>query len=588
MNTTKSPLPTRWISRLAVAGSLLGYSTLVQGATMYWDPNGLSGPGGNGTWDNGTTAAWANNVNGVANPVVWNNANNDAAEFRGTGGTVTTSGSIIASKIVFGAGGYTLQGDTITLKQLPSGNYDTVVTVGSFTGTNTIKNNIVLDSSVSATVETIARFANNTDSHIVYDGTIGFNIGTTSTGDKNKRLAFGQSGNGSITINGQIAPIAGTVGTAYQEMHFGAYSGSTSSGTYYVNSDNSATVSGPALIAKGTVYVSNAGALGSSSISLGYGNSSASGDSAKFLTVGGLTITRNISSNAISNANPLGYINTLHQEFGGSTAHESTFSGNIYINQTDLTVSAVSGGLVNVSGLVQGGNNVGLGNFIKDGAGIVKLSRAAGNSYGYSGTKTTTVKAGTLIIANTNNTTSATGSSLVTVNTGAAFGGAGYSAGLVTAQGAGSIFTPGDMGISGVSSIGTLNLLGGLSAANGATFKIDLNGASNDKINFGTAALTLGGTVTFDFISLGAVDVSTPYSLFLGTGSWSGAPTFVFNGPTGYELDSTYGSGNGYIWNAATRSLTVQFAAIPEPSVTGLILLGGLACCLIRRRRATV
>jgi fibronectin-binding autotransporter adhesin len=584
MNTTKSTLPTRWISRLAVAGSLLGYSTLLQGATLYWDPNGLSGPGGNGTWDNGTTAAWANNFNGVASPVVWNNANNDIANFRGTAGTVTISGGVTTNRLIFESSGYTLQGDTITLKQASAGNYDAMATTGTLTGTNTIKSNLVI-SPLAATGEVIARFANGTNANVVYDGTIGVDLGTATSGSGNKRLAFAQTGTGSITINGQIAAIAGTVGTAFQELHFGAYNGATNSGTYYVNSDNSATVSGTSLIAKGTVYVSNAGALGSNTISLGNGNNSLSGDDAKYLTVGGLTITRNITSNNISNATPLGYVDTLVQEFGGSTAHESTFSGTIYINQANLTTSAVSGGLVNISGLVQHGTTTSPGNFIKDGAGIVKLSRAAGNTYGVSGTKSTIVKAGTLIIANTSG--SATGTSLVTVNTGATFGGAGYSTGLVTAQGAGSIFTPGDMGISGVSSIGTLNLMGGLSAASGATFKIDLNGASNDKINFGTAALTLGGIVTFDFISLGAVD-ATPYSLFLGSGAWSGAPTFVFNGPTGYELDSTYGSGNGYIWNAGSNSLTVQFAAIPEPSVTGLILLGGLACCLIRRRRATV
>ena len=195
--------------------------------------------------------------------------------------------------------------------------------------------------------------------------------------------------------------------------------------------------------------------------------------------------------------------------------------------------------------------------------GVVKFSRATGNTYDGG----TTVHAGTLLVMNTSG--SATGAGSVTVNSGARLGGIGYISGSVTATGATSTFAPGDL-----NAIGVLHLSGGLVANAGATFSFDLNGVSADKIDFSAGAVTLNGVITFNFNSLGTIQAGTVYSLFDGSGTWSGSPTFVFNNPSGYILDTNYGGGNGYIWDAANHSLTVQFAAIPEPRTMTLIAIG--------------
>ena len=134
--------------------------------------------------------------------------------------------------------------------------------------------------------------------------------------------------------------------------------------------------------------------------------------------------------------------------------------------------------------------------------------------------------------------------------------------------------------------IGTLNLAGGLSLSAGGTFQMQLNGASVDAINFGTANVTLNGQITFDFTSLGTVLTGYTYTIFTGTdGTWTSAQNFVFNGPEGYELNSAYGGGNGYVWDEASRSLSVQFSAVPEPSSFALVGAFLLVAGATRRRR---
>src|SRR5678815_2586407 len=92
--TRRTRLSPQFIKRLS---SWLVLSTAltiaVRSATRYWDADGNAtgnvvsgaGLGGTGNW-NTTTASW---WDGATSPdVAWNNANVDAALFRGTAGTV--------------------------------------------------------------------------------------------------------------------------------------------------------------------------------------------------------------------------------------------------------------------------------------------------------------------------------------------------------------------------------------------------------------------------------------------------------------------------------------------------------------------
>lgn len=542
---------------LAVAG--LAMSTSVRAQTnLYWDPSGTSaGLGGTGTWQNGI-ANWSGTTTGTTT-ATWNNANRDNADFRGTAGTVTVNGGVSAGAVVFNSGGYTLQGDTITIGRLAGSGAFNAIRYQGGTGTNTISNNIVIQDDGTATTNDASYvFRNDASALLDLNGNISVSYGVAASGNKVISLQA-VAADSVIRFDGSVlAPFAGTT----QRLQFNG------AGSYYVTGDNSAGLTngtGSQLV-KGVVYLGNDKALGNNASQLGISSTGAT-DTAAFLTDGTRTIANNFS---------LGGANAASQLIlGGGSADVSSFTGNINMGtgvQT-LRVSAVAGGRVNFSGTITGS---GSGQLIKQGDGVVALTRAAGSTL----SRSTAVNAGTLLLMNTSN--SATGTGTITVAGGAALGGTGSGSGAVTASAAGSVFTPGDMTAGGVSSIGNLTLSGGLTATSGATFKFDLNGGSSDTIAFGTG-LDLDGIITFDFTNLGTVNTGAAYTLFTGSGIWDATgATFVFNGPAGYVLDSSYGGGSGYVFDATNHTLSVQFS-VPEPSMAALAV-AGLAGLYWRRR----
>lgn len=158
--------------------------------------------------------------------------------------------------------------------------------------------------------------------------------------------------------------------------------------------------------------------------------------------------------------------------------------------------------------------------------------------------------------------------------------GTGAVVGLTTASGANSTFSPGD------GSIGTLTLAGGLTAADGATFRMDLGAnGSSDLIDFGASSLNLNDTITFVLNPVN-ITANQVYTLFVGTGTWTGgAPTFVFDMPTGYSLDTSYGGGNGYIFDTTTGAGSLTIAVVPEPRVVLLVTIGFMVVLIGRRTR---
>ncbi len=558
-------------------------------ATSYWDSNGAnSGLGGAGTWQD-AAGNWSSDLAGETT-TVWTNAARDTADFRGTAGAVTLSGTVSAEQLLFNSGGYTLSGGDLTIgRSSGSGNF-TLIDVQSGTGTTTLNSGITIDDAGSVASNAIYTIdVSAASSSLVLDGNLTLDHASGTPGGT-KTFGFLTGDNtASIYVNGSI--LGGTnSGTMALEFGTGGSNQSQAlalNGTFYVNGDNS-DVTGNSRIHGGTVYVGHDNALGSGKLT--FGSSGARGDM-KLLTNGAVTISNDLSMSGGA---------TSQTYIGGVTADDSTYSGDFNMNAfgssgspgtistPNAIFTAAAGGRVNFSGNVRSTSSVPRGLKV-EGDGIIAFTRAAGNEY----KGVTEINSGTLLLMNTSGSATGDASQLVAgesgviIASGARLGGTGITTVLVEASAAGSIISAGDMTKEGARSIGTLHLDGGMKATSGASFEVDINGASIDVVDFGTADVDLDGLLTFDFESLGTVNVGITYSLFAGTGDWTGSDaTFAFNSPDGYVLDSGYGSGNGYIWDAVGNSLTIQFSAIPEPGAYAL-LAGwlGLTTVMLHRRR---
>lgn len=201
------------------------------------------------------------------------------------------------------------------------------------------------------------------------------------------------------------------------------------------------------------------------------------------------------------------------------------------------------------------------GGLTKSGAGRLVFNTA--NTYA----GTTLISGGTLEVDN--GTGSATGNGGVTIGAAGNLAGIGTISGLVTTSAKTSRISPGN-------SPGTLSLLGGLNAAAGATFNLEV-GAISDLIDLGGGLFT-GSTAAdglrFNFTNTGSALVGVAYTLIeFGASSGLDYTDLQFgSAPTGMTLDTSFGVGG---WLINDTNLQVQFILVPEPST--LLLVGLLA-----------
>jgi hypothetical protein len=284
---------------------------------------------------------------------------------------------------------------------------------------------------------------------------------------------------------------------------------------------------------------------------------------------------------------------------GSALAAETTYSGIIIgYSGTDMNLTSGTGGRVNFTGDVLNGNGLGIN---KVGTGTVVIHNANANgtlSNGGTQGGSWDIKNGTLLLNGTVATnTGITGSGLtidavapgaINANqTYATLGGIGSTNVPIVAAGGTSIIAPGDPTVN--SGVGTLGLLGGLTASSGVTLAFNISGATSSEIDFGSAALTLGGTTNVDIVAVGPVlaynpitQTNTYYTLAVGTGTWTSTPTFNFVTPAGYVIDHVV---YGPVGPGGSDVFKVELIAAPEPSTYALMGLGMLVLIATVRSR---
>ncbi|MDX6766573.1 MAG: autotransporter-associated beta strand repeat-containing protein [Candidatus Methylacidiphilales bacterium] len=271
----------------------------------------------------------------------------------------------------------------------------------------------------------------------------------------------------------------------------------------------------------------------------------------------------------------------------GSKNLSSVITGN-YSLVTGLTLNTVAGSTKTYSGNITNGAT-GM-TLTKTGNGTQILS--GNNTY----TGATAVNGGTLLING-----SLSGTSGVTVATGATLGGSGTINALVTV-GSGGNLSPGN-------SPGLASYAAGLTQSTGSSFTWELNTNDNSLgirgISFDGVDVS-GGTLT---IQSGA----TSALVFNGSGSsvlWSdtfwdssrqwlvydnaNAPTLASSGifdtitltlDSGSNSLASIRAGSSFSWSQSGNDIYLNYTAVPEPSTYAMVL-GGLAALLCLRRRA--
>ena len=514
------------------------------GATVIWDGGGA---------DNG----WSTGNNWDSNTVPTTATPFDDVQFAGsvrTAVNVDTDVTVKTLKFNSGASAFDLSGTgTITVNGQGTGSGDSGLDFrNESSALQTINNKIILGS------PGVGFRAVNGD--LTFNGEIDMTAATN--------IRFLGAGSRVTTFNGELS------GTGGGTMAF------NSGGIFVLNAVNSYAKNTSIWTATVKVNVdapSGAnGAFGNATSSISMGTTYDGGHlTSTMLTTNAVTIGRSITL-ASTHVNRAGdpHIYTI----GGETAQVSNYTGTIFNSNNSgtkaaskLTVTAASGGRVNIANIVRGTGAVGdADDVVKTGAGIVAITGVNNDWQG-----NTLVQSGAFLV-NGSVLTSPSGKN-VQVSAGATLGGMGTLSRDVELAST-AVLSPGDMDASGNSLGGTLTLGDGigLSLSAGTLLNFDLAAAGSlldDEISI-IGDLVLAGLLNVN--DLGGFSTGE-YKLF----GWTGSLTYT-------PGDLTFGdmpSGYDYAIDTTTYANSAYLVVTPEPSRMILLLAGLSVICFGRRRK---
>ncbi|PAW78160.1 MAG: hypothetical protein B9S32_08170 [Verrucomicrobia bacterium Tous-C9LFEB] len=543
-----------WRGFFLLVALIIGTSGSAMAQTQTYTWSGYAGAGYNGNWSN--TANWTATVSPVSSSTTSfyiNASTNNRVMNQDVATPFQLSTLVISSSP---AGQFTMNGGALQIYGT-AGSTTSSFAISSGTGPSSV-----------GSVQTI-----NNDIQMMADAMMQANYASLTLGGnidlngKNIRFhAANLSGAANPTVvrlNGVISDSAGS--TANNVYFTGPNSGSPNGAAIYVKGNNSYT--GTTTIYNVAVYAGNNNAFGSGTSDIAMGVMGGGTTNPTLLTDGGVNISRQIRVMSAAAGN------TSNATIGGSTADNSTFSGNVILNRQgstntmtaqSLIVTATNSGRVDFTGNVQreaAALTTASDTLTKTGAGIVALNGAANNYLG-----TTSVNEGALLV----NGTLASGGGAVSVAAGATLGGIGTINRAVTVADNG-ILSAGEMSNSLISQAGVLTLGGDLS----------LNNASQLNFNLGTLKdlISISGNLTLD----GVLNVSQDAGFGVGTYRlFDYAGSLLDNGLT-VNLSGFTGTIDTSVANQINLIVTV-----PEPSTMVLVVGGSLLLVQlgVRRRRA--
>lgn len=570
---------------------------------------------GNLTWNTGTGTWNTSTANWTGDATVFTDGGVDAVTFNSTtGGTITISANMspISTTVSAASGTYTFNGGPIDSGTLTKsgGGALTISAAHSYTGATTINGTgalTVTSALANGGLNSSIGASSNAASNLIISG-------STAGGTNNTGLIISSaSTTDRLFTIGANATLRANQATSFTNTGAVAFTAPNTTTSFVLASSNTTFSFSPQITDNGTGVTSLTVATGTQNFTLNNSTNSYTGSTNLFtgngqivqvtkLADGGQASSIGASSNNNNNFQVTGGITLRYLGSGDSSDRNYRINGNAVKNMNweasgtgalVLTGAAVYTNTSSAATFTLGGvsaanlkNSYG-GVIANAGTGVVTFVKAGSNTWVLGGnntyTGTTSINQGTLLI--NGNQTVASGA--VTVAGGATLGGGGTVGGATTVNDT-AVLSPGDG--SGILSFAGNLVFGGGDSKSIFDLATGVRGTNYDGVTVG-GALTFGGDLT---LSIDAALADGTYNLF-DFGSESGnLDTILFGGAGPYSGSFTLGTPN--LWTASSGSQNFTFsqltgdltvAAVPEPSVTGVLICGfAILLCFGRRRHS--